>query len=286
MVIFAPVMNNIRIDYDKCVGCRRCVTVCPSFVLEDSDGMPIAAHPEMCIACGHCVSVCTSGAICHEAFPAESIHRVQRDMLPTPEGLMELMRSRRSNRTMTAQEIPEESLRMIMQAGAYAPTAENKRGVRMHLVTDAAKVQEIEDSVMDYFMKLVRPLRWRVVKSVVRRFFPELARQSHELTLMDERRRKGQRVATVNCKAILVFTAHKESRFGYQDANLAYQNASLMAESLGVSQVYLGFVQTAFQMWGGHRTSQLLGIGKDDRVFAIMALGMPSFRYPMCVERT
>lgn len=45
--------------------------------------------------------------------------------------------------------------------------------------------------------------------------------------------------------AVLLIHAPKESRFGAEDANLAYQNASLMAEALGVSQIYMGFVLTA-----------------------------------------
>ena len=45
--------------------------------------------------------------------------------------------------------------------------------------------------------------------------------------------------------AVLLIHAPKESRFGTEDANLAYQNASLMAEVLGVSQIYMGFVLTA-----------------------------------------
>ncbi|MFQ7387325.1 MAG: nitroreductase family protein [Alistipes sp.] len=50
--------------------------------------------------------------------------------------------------------------------------------------------------------------------------------------------------------AVLFIHAPKESRFGAEDANLAYQNASLTAESLGVSQVYMGFVLTAVRGTG------------------------------------
>lgn len=48
--------------------------------------------------------------------------------------------------------------------------------------------------------------------------------------------------------AVLFFYTEKKARFGCQDCNLAYQNASLMAEALGVAQFYTGFVCTAAGM--------------------------------------
>ena len=73
-------------------------------------------HPEVCIGCGHCVDVCPTGAYTHTDFPAESIHEIKRDILPRAESLMELIRSRRSNRTITTTPIPQQSLDMILEA--------------------------------------------------------------------------------------------------------------------------------------------------------------------------
>ena len=73
-------------------------------------------------------------------------------------------------------------------------------------------------------------------------------------------------------------------RFGAEDANLAYQNASLTAESLGVSQVYMGFVLTAVRQDGKGGLNRMLGL-RDRRICAVMALGMPQFRYPNYIDR-
>ena len=67
------------------------------------------------------------------------------------------------------------------------------------------------------------------------------------------------------------------------DANLAYQNASLMAESLGVSQIYMGFVLTAARMGRKNAFARIAGI--TGRPQAIMALGIPAFRYSKYTER-
>ena len=84
---------------------------------------------------------------------------------------------------------------------------------------------------------------------------------------------------------MLLIHAPKESRFGAEDANLAYQNASLMAEALGVSQIYMGFVLTVVRQDKKKGLCKMLGLA-GRRICAVMALGMPQFRYPNYIDRT
>lgn len=65
--------------------------------------------------------------------------------------------------------------------------------------------------------------------------------------------------------------------------NLAYQNASLMAECLGVSQFYTGFVCSAIEQDKKGTLEKKLGI--DGKIYAGMALGMPAFRYKNYIDR-
>jgi len=274
-------MYDIRIDKERCARCGKCSVECPSFVLNQQvrGGDVEVLDASRCIVCGHCVDVCGNGAMVHEAFPPERVHKINVDCLPSPGSLLELMRSRRSNRSITDEELTQHDIEMIMDAARCAPTAENSRNVTVRLLSDPKVLQTVEDAVMDYFARLVRLLMLPPVKFVLKPFLNTLYGQAEELMRMDEKRKAGARPATINAKAILLITAPKDSRFGYQDCNLAYQNASLMAQSLGISQVYLGFVQTAFGMWGTKKTSRLLGIEPDQKVFALMALGKPSVRY-------
>jgi hypothetical protein len=82
--------------------------------------------------------------------------------------------------------------------------------------------------------------------------------------------------------AVLLVHAPKTSDFGYVDCQLAYQNASLMAENLGVAQFYTGFVLRAIKK-RKQRLEQKLGI--NGQIHAGMALGMPLFEYPNYVDR-
>lgn len=280
-------MAHIEANPELCTQCGRCAKVCPAYVLvQKSKGTEILVqHPQRCIHCGHCMDVCPVNAMIHSAFPPSQVHKVQTDLLPSPESLMELIRSRRSNRTLTDKPIEEKNLQQILEAARYAPTAENSRKVKLHLITDSHKIYLVEKSVLDFFMRLAKILLFPPVKFILKPFLKDLYSSAPELLAMNKLFKEGKRPVTCQATALLFFTAPKGYRFGYQDCNLAYQNASLMAECIGISQIYMGFVQVAFQMMGRKKVARLLGMEETQRVFAIMGLGIPAFRYPKYVER-
>ena len=122
----------------------------------------------------------------------------------------------------------------------------------------------------------MRPWLSRIVPEVYR-YVPVFERLRREYA---EGRDRVLRGAT----AVLFIHAPKENRFGAEDANLACQNASLMAEALGVSQIYMGFVLTALRQDRAARLNGMLGL-EGRRICAAMAFGMPQFRYPNYIDR-
>ena len=279
-------MSMIAINSEKCTGCGRCQRVCPALIPVIAKGeAPALRHPEVCIECGHCVDVCPTGAYEHSAFPPESMHTIDRNALPSAESLMELIRSRRSNRTITDAPIPEESLDMIMEAARYAPTAQNSRQVHLTLIVGDEGLLAVETATINFFMRLSRFMLFPPVKLVLRPFLRKLYDEAPALMAMNEQFHQGKRPCICNCTALLVMSTPKGYSFGSQDSNLAYQNASLMAESLGVSQIYMGFVQTAMFMMGAKRAARILGIPEGHKPWAIMGLGMPAFKYAKYTNR-
>ncbi len=273
-------MTEIQINNEKCCRCGRCVKVCPAAVfVGDKGGVPEVERAESCIACGHCMDVCTGDAIVHSEFPAEMVHDVRTDLLPTPQQLMELIRSRRSNRALTDKPVPEDALQDILEAARYAPTAENSRRVTVTVIQDAAQLQAMEDSVMRFFLLLKKLLMNPVVKPLTKCLLPDLYKEAPELERFEKRWRAGERPCQCNGTALLAFSAPAGYDFAKDDCNLAYQNASLMAESHGVSQIYMGLIQTALQFMGQGRARRMLGLPSGHKVCALMALGMPQFRY-------
>jgi len=57
------------LDERRCIGCGRCVAVCPTQCLEMAGPMPWMPRPLACIRCGACGFVCPTAAI---VLPAPS----------------------------------------------------------------------------------------------------------------------------------------------------------------------------------------------------------------------
>jgi NAD-dependent dihydropyrimidine dehydrogenase PreA subunit len=54
---------EITINYDRCIGCRKCIKACSYGVLEWLDDMPFVVNPRECKACSECRLNCPVDAI-------------------------------------------------------------------------------------------------------------------------------------------------------------------------------------------------------------------------------
>lgn len=276
---------TISIDQDSCIKCGKCARVCPSdiFTREMAGGAIGLNDVENCIACGHCVDVCPTGSVMHGEFPPEKTHTIDYGRLPAPEQVMALIKARRSNRTLTSKPVPKETLEMIVEAAHRAPTATNAQSLAFTVVTDPQKLRQVSDYTIGVFDSLARLLLNPVVKCLAKPFLKEVYQYVPMFNHLKEEHKAGKDPILRKATALLLIHTPKSNRFGSEDANLAYQNASLMAESLGVSQIYMGFVLTAIRQDRKEGLARMLGI--DGKIQAIMALGIPAFRYPRYTDR-
>lgn len=268
---------NIQIT-NSCINCLRCKDVCPSevFVYEK---LIIAKHSENCIECGHCIGVCPIkplGAIEHSSFKPENIVEVDFNKYPSAEQMMEIIKGRRSNRSFTKKSVPQDKLDQIIQAAYLAPTATNTRNIRCVQVTDPKTLREITDFTMGTFSKILKLVDNAVVRYILKRFAPTIYRYIPTFKQMLHDHNNGGDPILRNATSAIFFYSPKNSRFGVEDSNLAYQNASLMAEALGISQVYTGFICTAIKQNKQRYINKLLKI--DGHIHAGMALGIPKHR--------
>jgi len=56
-------VTTLTFDADKCIGCGRCVEVCPHGVFDLSDNRALIADRDSCMECGACAMNCAAGAI-------------------------------------------------------------------------------------------------------------------------------------------------------------------------------------------------------------------------------
>ena len=58
-------MSVIRLDVNKCTGCRNCVEICPMdvFYFNEAAHKSVLAYPENCQSCGQCFVNCEGRSI-------------------------------------------------------------------------------------------------------------------------------------------------------------------------------------------------------------------------------
>jgi len=54
---------SLRMENDKCIGCRMCVKVCPHQVFEMQDKKAVIVNRDHCMECGACALNCPVEAL-------------------------------------------------------------------------------------------------------------------------------------------------------------------------------------------------------------------------------
>ncbi len=149
------------LDAESCIGCGRCVNVCPGAVLElDADRHPHVVEFEEygwngCWRCEHCLAVCPKAAIsvfgktADESIPAPS---------PEETGPMveALVVNRHSCRRYSRRPVPKELIARMVDLVACAPNGGNKQQVEFCVADDmevAAKFHDLAYERMDQLME-------------------------------------------------------------------------------------------------------------------------------------
>lgn len=275
----------IKIDIrENCIKCAKCVAVCPVSVLsqDQKDKTIFVKRVTNCIECGQCAAVCPTRALQHSSFPATSIIDFTKEECPTIKQTMLLLKKRRSNRTFSSKEIPAQDIAKIVEAAYQAPTAHNSRDLAFTVISSPEKLKELTDFTIETYENAIKKLTNPLLKPLLKLKHPKAYHYLPLMQRLSSAYRRGNDAILRKATSVVLFHTKENDSFSLTNCNLAYQNSSLMSETLGISQFYIGFLCKAIQLAPGSLEKRL---GIKGHIQAAMALGLPKIKFEKYIDR-
>lgn len=290
-------MYEVTIDSERCKKDGLCAMICPDAIFQQDEKVTVPKisdeRIEHCIACGHCVAICRHGAISHSEFPATTVQAIPFEQMPTTDQTLTLLKTRRSIRAFRDKPLAKETIETIIDGARFAPSGHNSQSTEFLVVRDRAVLHKVSALVVEYLKfeikRFANPL-FRTVALLADRDMAESGLQEIPgFKRMVQMFESGADPILNGVPVLLAFHARRTVGFGDVNAQLALQNASLVAHALGVGHFYTGWVLSPCRApmaraWN-RRIPDFLGIPPDNNLYGALALGHPIPRFKNMIER-
>ena len=288
-------MYEIKIETERCKKDGLCATVCPKgiFVQREKLTIPELMDEEGCIACGQCVAICRQNAISHSEFSSTSIRAIQFEQMPTTEQVMTLLKTRRSIRAFRDKPLPKETIERIIDGARFAPSGHNSQSTEFLVVQDRDLLNQVSAMVIEYLKFEVNRFANPLFRTLALLADRENAESGlHEIPgfkRMILSFETGTDPILHGAPVLLAFHARRTVGFADINAQLALQNASIVAHTLGIGHFYTGWVISPCRApmaraWN-RRIPSLIGIPPGNTLHGALALGYPIPRFKNMIER-
>lgn len=268
--------GNVVIDLEMCTACGLCTKVCASDVIEVVHGRVVLGRPTSCCSCGHCAAICPSQAISAETNGSRRAFRT--DPLEAGADTVErVLRTKRSVREFTDSPIPVDVLERLVEYAEKAPSSGNTRHRCYVVVTDAARIDSMEQAVAASLAgtaRLLTPLLIGAARLVDKDLAASLSVARRDLTHLQERAANGGRPVFHGAPAVVCIAAPGRDVQATDDCVIALQYMMLYAETQGLGSCVIGYAQHA------HRAMErVLDLPPGHRLFAAGIFGYPRYKY-------
>jgi nitroreductase len=166
--------------------------------------------------------------------------------------ILQAIRERRAVRDFTSQPVSQASLRQLISAASWAPSAMNAQPWHFTVVTDRAILDEIS----------TRAKGWMLAN------MPDLRQTGHFRDLLSD---PGFHLF-YRAPALVVISVAANLQWATEDCALAAQNLMLAAVEMGLGTCWIGFAQGWLTSPEGR---ELLNLAPDKVVVAPVVVGYP-----------
>ena len=284
-------MPEITIDADVCKKDGLCTMACTRAIsLQEERGtIPEISGQERCFGCGQCVAVCPHGAISHSDYPEDAVNPIRSENVPTYDQVLELIRSRRSQRLFKEKTVERDVIRKVLEAARFAPSGHNDQSTEFVVIQNKQMIHEIATLTSGYLGKLGRQFRNPIGRTVMqfvlaRRGAAYVAGLAPEMEHLASLFNSGTDWILRRPPVLVLFCADSAGgSFAGINANLALQNAALAAETVGLGCFYAGFVVLASDR--DDQITRLLSLPETHKIYGALAMGYPRLKFKKWPER-
>ncbi len=246
--------HKILIDTKKCTGCGQCKQDCPAGNIAIA-GQKANIKKQECLVCGHCVAICPQAAVTITGFDELPEAFVEQAVL-SPQELLLSIKTRRSIRNFKQQDISDEVVRQIIEAGRFTPSAVNAQDVS-YIILKAEK-NKAEQIAVKLFRRLLP------VASL-------FSKEAKGISIDDDFFFKKAPIAIAIVSRNTI------------NASLAASNMALIAQANGLGVLYSGLFSLAAKVSGKLR--KMLGLKRGEKVVTTLVLGYPNVHYYRTAQR-
>lgn len=268
---------EFKADTEKCIGCGKCVKVCPGGILYMNENnrpeiMPVNEFGwNGCWKCQHCLAVCPAGAVSVLGKkPHESM--AMSDMTEAGHMMDALVLNRHSCRRFKNCNVDGHVVRHMIDLLANAPNGGNKQQVEITLIDDKDDMESF------------RRLAYREMEKLAAEgIYPEgFDRESFEQMKQWE---NTVRPDMLFCGAPHLLIPHVPVGNGTpkQDAAIAGAYFELLCASRGLGAVIMTFPLDYLNLMP--RVKEMLRIPEDHYVPMIIGFGYPEITYRRGVQK-
>ena len=264
----------MKVNSEKCIGCGECVTDCLANDIELKDGTA-KIHNVNCFKCGHCIAICPENAVSSDEYDMSEVKEYNEDKFSVEaDNLLNFIKFRRTIRQFKDQEVEDNKISKIIEAGRFTPTGSNMQDVSFTVVQKEIpkfrklileslknKGEHILDNLSDDTMKLKKYAQMWIK---MYKDFQENPKSNDKLFF--------------NAPAVIVVTAKSEV-----NASLASANMELMANALDLGVLFSGFTVRGAQ--DNQQVREFIEVPEDKKVVTTLVIGYPDVQYFRTVPR-
>ena len=279
----------ITIDEQKCTLCGECVPVCVRKILQKGEASVEIIDPAMCLYCGHCKAVCPADAFQFSEGNDQFLTVPSKEEIPSADPFFRFLRSRRSLRIYQPRTVEKAKLKMLIEAGRYAPTGSNRQACEYVVVSGRKALDQVCTLAIGKLQEQGKELQKAIDQySREKKPLPEELASRQTLPPVWERIagkwKEGVDQLLHHAPALIIVHMKKGLATTPEiDAAIASTQMVLLAETLGLGTCYIGFLIWAIE--SSKELKKFLAIPEDSKALVAFTVGYPKVEFLRFVAR-